>query len=252
MLSVSEIFTSWQGEGRLTGAPSIFLRLAGCHLRCRFCDTVYAQNVSDGVFLSVERIVEKVIQSAQNPVFPPLSEMWKKEHSANARLHAIPEPIEAEKITRVVLTGGEPLLFPKIVPLVQCLRYVGFHVTIETSGTRASATGCDLISISPKTLNSGNSPVLTDVSQTLPSLVSDARDYQIKFVVDHPEDLKEISEFLTRFPYLERKRVLLMPQGKTSDEILERERWVQRLAHENGFGYSPRAHLFWFEAKRGV
>ncbi len=252
MLSVSEIFTSWQGEGRLTGVPSIFLRLAGCHLRCRFCDTAYAQNVSDGTFTSVENIVEKIIQSAQYPVFPPLSEMWKREHSVYAKLHAVPEPIEVKKISRVVLTGGEPLLFPQIVPLVQNLRNSGLHVTIETSGTRALTTSCDLISISPKMRNSGNSPVLTDISETLNTLISDARDYQIKFVVDYTEDLEEISAFLKCFPYLERRRILLMPQGKTFHEILERERWVQNLAQENGFGYSPRAHLFWFEAKRGV
>lgn len=252
MLSVSEIFTSWQGEGRLTGVPSVFLRLAGCHLRCRFCDTIYAQNVSDGKLLPVENIVEKIVFNAQNTAFPSTSEMWKKVFFPEADIHQIPEPVEVRKISHVVLTGGEPFLFPKIIPLVHELRQRGLHVTIETSGTCALRTGCDLVSISPKMRNSGNSQVLTNVSGSLETLISDARDYQIKFVVDHPEDMEEILDFLRDFPFIERRRVLLMPQGKTFEEILARECWVQKTARENGFGYSPRAHLFWFDAKRGV
>ena len=58
-MNIVEIFYSLQGEGRLTGVPSVFVRVAGCPLRCTWCDTVYAQDPSAGEDLSVEDILEK-------------------------------------------------------------------------------------------------------------------------------------------------------------------------------------------------
>lgn len=247
-ISVSEIFTSWQGEGRLTGTPAVFVRLAGCHLRCRFCDTVYSQNVSDGRFMTVENVLEKVLLSAQKPEFPPLSPLWKT--FSDRKTFPLPQPVS--RISHVVLTGGEPLLFPEVLPLVRAFQEAGLHVTIETSGTRTLTTGCDLLSVSPKMRNSGNPPALRSVSGSLAALLADARDYQLKFVMDSPEDGAELLDFLKEFPFLSHEKVLLMPQGTCREEIEAREAWVQRLAQQEGFQVSPRAHLFWFEAKRGV
>ena len=103
---------------------------------------------------------------------------------------------------------------------------MGLHVTIETSGTRFLPTECALVSISPKMQNSGNPEELRDVSRTLKPLIEDARDWQIKFVVDSRKDMAEILEFLERFPFLDRKNVLLMPQGRSAEEIRIREEEV--------------------------
>lgn len=248
MLSVSEIFTSFQGEGRLTGVPSIFIRLAGCHLRCGFCDTRYAQCYSNGLPMSVENILQKVIASAQKPTFPEFSTRWKN----RTQKTKIPEPEKSARILHIVITGGEPLLFPSVAPLVRVLHEHAFHVTIETSGTRFLATGCDLLSVSPKMENSGNLLSQRSVSRTLRPLLEDAIDYQMKFVINKQTDCTETILFLNEFPFLSREKVLWMPQGQTEEEVAQRETWVRQTAAENGFGFSPRAHLFWFGSRRGV
>ena len=82
-MKISELFYSIQGEGKLTGVPSVFVRASGCNLRCTWCDTPYASWEPEGENFSVAQIVERVI------AFP-------------AR--------------HVVLTGGEPMMMPEIVP----------------------------------------------------------------------------------------------------------------------------------------
>ena len=61
MLKVCEIFTSIQGESSYAGLPCVFIRLTGCNLRCKYCDTQYA--LTEGVNLTKDAIIEKVRQS---------------------------------------------------------------------------------------------------------------------------------------------------------------------------------------------
>jgi len=57
-LKVSEIFFSIQGESSYAGLPCVFIRLAGCNLRCKWCDTTYAQGYDEGEALSIEQITD--------------------------------------------------------------------------------------------------------------------------------------------------------------------------------------------------
>ncbi|MHC4186036.1 MAG: 7-carboxy-7-deazaguanine synthase QueE [Planctomycetota bacterium] len=59
-MRISEIFYSLQGEGTLAGVPSTFIRLAGCPLRCRWCDTKYSWDEAAGLFCTIEKIIETV------------------------------------------------------------------------------------------------------------------------------------------------------------------------------------------------
>ena len=116
-MKISEIFFSIQGEGELTGVPSVFVRTSGCNLRCRWCDTPYASWRPEGQAMEVPEILEEVGK------FP-------------AR--------------HVVLTGGEPMIARDIHALAAGLREAGYHITIETAGTVAPAgIACDLASICP-------------------------------------------------------------------------------------------------------
>src|SRR5580700_4281475 len=98
---ISEIFHSVQGEGELTGVPSVFVRTSGCNLRCNWCDTPYTSWNPEGAEKSVEEIVEEVGK-------------YPARH--------------------VVLTGGEPMVAKGIHTLAAALREKGKHITIETAG----------------------------------------------------------------------------------------------------------------------
>ncbi len=100
-LKVNEIFYSIQGETTTTGFPSLFIRLTGCNLHCRYCDTEYARE--EGTMLSIEQILEHV--------------------------HNYPE---AHHIT---LTGGEPLCQEGVNSLISRLCDLGLQVQIETNGS---------------------------------------------------------------------------------------------------------------------
>ena len=100
MLAVAEIFYTLQGEGTWTGTPAVFVRLAGCNLNCRFCDTDYSLKF----FASVEEIVDRVgALGGECPM--------------------------------VVLTGGEPLVQTESSALVAALQAEGRRVHIESNGS---------------------------------------------------------------------------------------------------------------------
>lgn len=98
-LRITEIFCSLQGEGRDAGLRSTFVRLTGCPLRCRYCDTAYAFH--GGAWTSLEGILNRC-------------------HEFGAR--------------QVCVTGGEPLAQPNVMPLITRLCDAGFAVSVETSG----------------------------------------------------------------------------------------------------------------------
>ena len=98
-LRVNEIFYSLQGESTRAGLPCVLIRLTGCHLRCRWCDTEYA--FYEGEWLSRAEVLAKVA--------------------------AFGCPL-------VELTGGEPLLQPGALPLLADLCDAGYEVLLETSG----------------------------------------------------------------------------------------------------------------------
>src|SRR5438309_1907432 len=119
---ISELFYSIQGEGELTGVPSVFVRTSGCNLRCNWCDTMYASWEPRGTEMSVNQIVAEV-----------------GNHHAQ----------------HCVLTGGEPMIAKGIYELAQTLRAADQHITIETAATiPPDGIACDLASLSPKLSNS--------------------------------------------------------------------------------------------------
>lgn len=228
-MRVAEIFRSVQGEGFLTGTPSVFVRASGCNLRCWFCDTPYASSHPEGTDLSVDEIIARVT-----------------EHD----------------VQHVVLTGGEPMLFAELIPLTAELRRLGRHMTIETAGTLYLPVACDLMSISPKLSNS-TPPVQQNArwsrrheqSRHVPDVIRrlvGEYEYQVKFVVDRPADCEEIEKYLDEFPQIARSRVLLMPQGTDTAELAERAGWLEPYCAERALHYCPRRHIEWFGLVRGT
>ena len=228
-MRIAELYKSVQGEGLLTGTPSVFVRASGCNLRCWFCDTPHASWKPEGRDLSVDEIVSQV-------------EEWDCRH--------------------VVLTGGEPMLFAELIPLCERLRQGRRHVTIETAGTLYLPVECDLMSISPKL--SGSTPARQkhahwarrhERSRLQPEVLRrliEEHEYQLKFVIDSPEELPEVESLLSEFNDIDPERILLMPQGTTIEEIDKRAKWLRPHCHSQGYTYCPRKQIEWFGAARGT
>ncbi len=100
MLLINEIFYSLQGEGHDIGIPTIFIRLTGCNLRCKYCDTEYA--FYEGIEMEIEEIFRKINK-------------WK--------------------CKRVCITGGEPLLQNEVYNLIDSLLEKNYEVSVETNGS---------------------------------------------------------------------------------------------------------------------
>ena len=221
---VSEIFHSIQGEGSLLGVPSVFIRTSGCNLRCSWCDTPYTSWQPQGEELSLDQILEQV--------------------AAYPARHA-------------VVTGGEPMIAPEIVPLTGRLRARRLHITIETAGTVFAPVACDLMSISPKLANStpeGSWATQHDRLRFQPGVLRrlmEHCDYQLKFVVAGPGDLDEIQRTLDQLR-ADRAKVILMPEGIDASVLHERSAWLAEIAKREGFRFSPRLHIELWGNRRGV
>jgi len=223
---VNEIYYSLQGEGFFAGLPSVFVRLAGCPLRCRWCDTKYAWAEDAGRDCTVAEIVETVCK-------------W------HGRF--------------VVITGGEPMTNFDIRQLVRELKDAGKHVTIETAGIAyIPDIPCDLMSISPKLGNS----VPDDVK--LAAMHEDSRldlavlgelvanyNHQLKFVVDSVNDVPEIQEVIDETGNVDAETVMLMPQAATRDQLTAKSPMVAEMCKCAGYAFCQRLHIMLWDDQRG-
>jgi 7-carboxy-7-deazaguanine synthase len=239
-MRIAEIFYSVQGEGRLLGVPSVFVRTSGCNLRCAWCDTPYASWEPEGEEMSVAAIMEAVGR-----------------HGCR----------------HVVVTGGEPMIARDIGNLLEGLRARGHHLTIETAATVAPPAGlaCDLASLSPKLANS--TPTVDSAgaawaerhesTRWRPSVIREwvrCFDFQLKFVVRSEADLPEIRALLTAVSLdpdgppltLAPDRILLMPEGTDAATLAARGRWLVDICKATGYRFCPRLHVDLFGHTRGT
>lgn len=230
-MRITELFYSLQGEGLLAGVPSVFVRVAGCHLHCRWCDTPYSSWAPEGEERSVDDIVKQV---------------------------------EAHPTRFCVLTGGEPMLAPELPELAARLGAAGKHVTIETAATRPpGGIVCDLASLSPKLANAAPgdevAPAVRARHERLRLNLEAARAwveayaYQLKFVIQTARDVDDVRAWLAA---LERdvppERVLLMPEGRTAAEVEAHAPVVLAACRQHGFRFCDRLQLRLFGNQRGT
>ena len=254
-----EVAGTIQGEGKLAGTPSLFVRLASCNLRCIWsmqdgslsrCDTAYASfHVEDKKVYDVSEIFSII------------------KHNMGQMQH-------------LVITGGEPILQAKgLVALCQMLKKeLSIHITIETNGTlfdHELVDYIDLFSISPKLSNSvptlekmqaygvkpsGASQYHAQTRKDLGVLQEyvdcvklEQTSIQLKFVVGQVLDVHEIKdEFIACLNGLDKKDVMLMPLGSTVADMVQSSHIVLSMCVSNGWSYSPRMHINLFGCKQGV
>jgi 7-carboxy-7-deazaguanine synthase len=137
-LVVKEIYLSLQGESTFAGLPCVFVRLTACNLRCSYCDTAYA--FTEGKKLSLGDVLNEVRRLAspfpdRRLLHPPqFSYGGRAGRSTVAGDKSAAYTMAALRLPIVELTGGEPLLQPNSIPLMNQLCDAGFTVLVETSG----------------------------------------------------------------------------------------------------------------------
>jgi organic radical activating enzyme len=214
---VSEIFTSIQGEGPSAGTPSVFVRLQGCTVGCTWCDTRYSWDARRGDELTLEALLCRVKDAgAQN----------------------------------VVVTGGEPLEHPALVPLVAGLHAMGRRVEVETAGTELPPPlPVDQWNVSLKLAHSGV-PIERRLRGAAIERFRDLGAW-FKFVVAAERDLDEVLAIQARHG-LAAERILLMPLGMLPAEQQALMPRVVEWCTRHGFRFSPRLHILIWGPRRGV
>jgi 7-carboxy-7-deazaguanine synthase len=224
------VFYSIQGEGKLVGVPSVFLRASGCNLRCTWCDTPYASWEPEGEEMTVVDMTARVTGYG---------------------------------VRHIVLTGGEPTIMPEIVDLCDALKARDHHITVETAATVYKDVKLDLASLSPKLANS--TPVDRDAGRfaaaherqrinvpVIQAFIDSSPEFQLKFVVASESDMSEIKAVLNQLTGWRGEDVLLMPEGIDTATLEARAGWVSDICKREGYRYCPRLHVALYGNRRGT
>jgi len=249
-----------QGEGKMAGVPVLFVRTAGCNLRCMWglpngevslCDTPFASFDTRGEKRMAIETVKKII----------LNNLGKMNH--------------------LVISGGEPFIQAQaVVSVISALKSEReMHFSVETNGTifnEELVKSINFFSISPKLKNAvPNKAKLDKTKATIPldpiqveqnrinitaiqSIIDHCRqtpgkDFQLKFVVQNHDELQEIEDtFLSHLTNWNPDDVVLMPLGSTPDEMKQTRMLTIEAAIERGWRYSPRLQINYFGGVAGV
>lgn len=216
---VAEKFVSINGEGTKAGQPAVFIRLAGCNLRCSYCDTMWA-----------------------NSFDAPHEKMTEQE---------IAGYVCSTGIKNVTLTGGEPFLAENVSVLLDALAETGAEVEIETNGS-ADISLCDSISPRPSVTMDYKLPSSgMEGHMCLSNFALLQGTDTVKFVAGSDNDLERALEIIKQYDLTNRCRVFFSPvfgriePAEIVDFILKNKL--------NGVNFQLQLHKFiWDPNKRGV
>lgn len=235
-----EIFASLQGEGPSIGRASTFVRLSRCNLACEWCDTAYTWRFSGDNRPHRDHIA---FERADNQIALPEAEV--------AAMIAALEP------NRLVITGGEPLLqgaaLVRMLAALDALR-PGMHVEIETNSTVAPHPALDArinqFNVSPKLAHSGNPASLALLPERLALWAAEPRAF-FKFVVATQADVEEVLSLQQTYGIVA-ERLFLMPEGRSSQIVRERSRWLADTCAHLGLRFTDRLHIHLWGDTRGT
>lgn len=230
-LRISEHFLSIQGEGPNTGYPSVFLRLTGCKLDCKWCDTT------------------EVWKKGEWYDFGQLTELFDKYGYS----------IAIDNGAHLVITGGDPLLQQEaLVPWLESVSdYFGNSVpmTIETEGVIGPSVELQhfitKFMVSPKLSNSGMPEKRRINGNVLRWHAQDGSSF-FKIVVGSMEDIREAQDLMLRFE-IRKNRVSFMPCAASREALLNEfsAKTLPRFCMENGYRFSTRLHVWMWDRTTG-
>jgi 7-carboxy-7-deazaguanine synthase len=244
-LAVSEVFYSIQGEGKTTGIPSVFVRLAGCNLMCGGMGTQFDGELHNGAEWRCDSI-----------------EVWMKGKSKKPEEILDKECINAIKHgAHVILTGGEPMMQQKgLESFCEYIReeidpFVFFE--IETNGTIMPSDyflndNHFLFNCSPKLATSGNNLEATYKPEVLKAMQNAEADNIYKFVVSNEKDWEEIKKYYIDMAELDGSKIWLMPAGENQELLNKNKEFVVELAKKNYYQFCSRLHIDVWNKKTGV
>jgi len=284
MIKHSEIFYSFQGEGRWLGTPSVFLRTFGCNFECRG----FGQGRDKSKWVPKDKmphVVDPNISKYKSYRDLPVAQIGCDTSATWSMLyHHLAMEVSYEKLaenitnlipnktwyhnlqdTHFILTGGEPLLWQKKIPfLLQQKQFWDLkNLTFETNGSKIIQKEFydfwlwntnDIhvtFAVSPKLSISGEpwhkaiNPRAIESYMKIPN-----SELFFKFVVSDEQDVEEVHRAFKEFDV--KVPVYLMPCGGTLDTLQQNEVRVANLALQNGFRFSPRAHVNIFGNKWGT
>ncbi|ASU78923.1 7-carboxy-7-deazaguanine synthase QueE [Actinopolyspora erythraea] len=232
-LVVNEIFgPTVQGEGPSAGRICAFVRLGGCNLSCRWCDTPYTWDWT----------------GIASPV----------PHDPAEELHLLPveevaDRIRATGVDRVIVSGGEPLNQQhRLVPLLELLSGEAVTVEVETNGTHEPvaplARLVDRFVVSPKLSHSGDSERRRISAAALRSFRELGKS-DFKFVVTSPEDLREVDGIVAANSL---RPVWIMPEGRDVDTLVRNLSAVADEVVRRKWNLTGRLHILAWNDVRGV
>ncbi len=181
-LRVTEVYTSVQGESTWVGQPCTFVRLTGCNLRCRWCDSEFT--FTGGEYRSIDQVVDQVV---------------------------------AAGIPLVEVTGGEPLAQRQVIPLMQRLLEAGHRVLLETSGSLSIAEVPDPVHVILDLKPPDSGEVDANLWSNIPLLQGH---HEVKFVIASRRDYEWAREVLQEHSLAERCTVLLSPAWGSQDPAM--------------------------------
>lgn len=212
--SEGEVFYSIQGEGARAGSPAVFVRMAGCNLHCRWCDTKYSWG--QGADITEEDLAARIL-------------------SYNS--------------SGLVITGGEPLLQAPAIEKLLSLLPDSVFVEIETNGTisptPALVSRVNQWNVSPKLEHAGNStPTLC--TNVLKDFVATGHAW-FKFVVQGEADWPAIAALC-----LPQERIILMPCATTREQLATARPAVVDMCLHHRVRFGDRLHVALWGDKKGV
>ncbi len=179
-LIVNEIFKSIQGESTRAGLPCVMIRLAGCNLRCAWCDTVYARDAEAGLAMTVNDVLATAVDLG---------------------------------CPRAEVTGGEPLLQPAATGLLERLCDAGFETLLETNGSQ------DIAPLDPRVVRivDFKCPASGAEAANRWANVEHLTDRdEVKFVIADRRDYEYARDAVTRYDLSDRCAVIFSPADVTA------------------------------------
>ena len=231
-LSISEFYyDTIQGEGFTLGTPAAFLRLQGCVLDCKYCDT---------------------------------KKVWKhgSEYSLNELVELITQDEIFQKLVKgqhLVVTGGSPLLQQKqLVYFFNLLqRQTGLVPYLEIENECVIMPSLEITRMidqwnnSPKLSNSGV-PRDKRYKPNVIKCIADFQDSWFKFVIQNESDWDEIEQDFLKPELIKREQIILMPCGATFSELKKNQQLTVDMAIRENVLYRSREHIVLWDTANGI